>query len=121
MLTNRLSSLNGKIPLAWLYNSIDSFKMKCKQVVSVSVQTAMVLVYSKCCCLDLPQTRLVSVQTAMVVVHSKCLCLDLPWTRLVSVQTAVAKVDIKQVSSCAALVTWKVELSQKIFPRFGTD
>ena len=29
ILTNRLSILNGKIPLDWLNSSIDSFKVKC--------------------------------------------------------------------------------------------
>ena len=32
MLTIRLSSLNGKIPPAWLNNSIDSFKIKWKEL-----------------------------------------------------------------------------------------
>ena len=32
MLTNRLSTLNGKIPPAWLNNSIDSFKIKWKEL-----------------------------------------------------------------------------------------
>ena len=32
MLTNRLSVLNGKIPLDWLNNRLDSFKVKCKKL-----------------------------------------------------------------------------------------
>ena len=32
-LSNRLSALNGKIPLHWLNNSIDTFKIKCKNLI----------------------------------------------------------------------------------------
>ena len=30
ILVNRLSVLNGKIPLSWLNSSLESFKIKCK-------------------------------------------------------------------------------------------
>ena len=30
--TNRLSVLNGKIPLDWLNSTIDTFKVKCKNL-----------------------------------------------------------------------------------------
>ena len=32
ILTNRQSCLNGKIPLDWLNGSVDSFKVKCKNL-----------------------------------------------------------------------------------------
>ena len=31
-LTDRLSSLNGMIPLEWLNNSIETYKVKCKNL-----------------------------------------------------------------------------------------